>query len=46
MILDELKPMFPKIQSVEEVSLLRVFQLHDKKKANDGGVADVFRQVG
>eukprot|EP00913_Durusdinium_trenchii_P024826 g23301.t1 len=45
LILDELKPMFPKIQSVEEVSLLRVFQLHDKKKANDGGVADVFRQV-
>eukprot|EP00435_Cladocopium_sp_Y103_P045827 s267_g13.t1 len=45
-IIEELKPMFPKIEAVEEVSLLRVFQLHDKKRASDAtSVADVFRQV-
>ncbi|CAJ1458659.1 unnamed protein product [Effrenium voratum] len=46
-IFQELKQLYPKIQVVEEVSLLRVFQLHDDKR-RDGptwGVAEVFRQV-
>lgn len=44
-IIEELKPMFPKIEVVEEVSLLRVFQLQDKKRSSDASLADVFRQV-
>ena len=49
--MEELKPIFPKIHIVEEVSLLRIFQLHDATKnggafAASGGVAEVFRQAG
>ena len=40
-ILEELRPLFPRIEQIEEVSLSRIFQLNDSEKE----VSELFRQV-